>query len=99
MAEGSRVTVPSTRATIVDVARAARVSRQTVSNVLNRPDKVAPPTLERVRAEIARLGFTPHVTAQQLRRRKAAAFGFEVNPSGHARMGHILDEFLVQLTV
>lgn len=90
---------PSTRATIVDVARAAQVSRQTVSNVLNRPDKVAAPTLERVRAEIARLGFTPHVTAQQLRRRKAAAFGFEVNPSGHGKMGHILDEFLVQLTV
>jgi DNA-binding LacI/PurR family transcriptional regulator len=90
---------PPGRATIVDVARAAQVSRQTVSNVLNRPDKVAAPTLERVLREIDRLGFTPHVTAQQLRRRKAAAYGFEVNPSGHGRMGHILDEFLVQLTV
>src|SRR6476660_1525770 len=91
--------IPPGRATIVDVARAAQVSRQTVSNVLNRPDKVAAPTRERVLREIDRLGFTPHVTAQQLRRRKAAAYGFEVNPSGHGRMGHILDEFLVQLTV
>ncbi len=90
---------PTSRATIVDVAHGAGVSRQTVSNALNRPDKVAPATLERVLAEIARLGFTPNVTAQQLRRRKAAAYGFEVNPSGHGKMGHILDEFLVQLTV
>ncbi|MEP6799065.1 MAG: substrate-binding domain-containing protein [Lapillicoccus sp.] len=89
----------SPRATIVDVADAARVSRQTVSNALNRPDKVAPATLERVRREIARLGFTPHVSAQQLRRKRASAVGFEVNPSGHSRMGHILDEFLVELTV
>ncbi|KRE55578.1 LacI family DNA-binding transcriptional regulator [Phycicoccus sp. Soil748] len=101
MADLTRATAdtPPGRATIVDVARAAQVSRQTVSNALNRPDKVAAPTLERVLREIDRLGFTPHITAQQLRRRKAAAYGFEVNPSGHGRLGHILDEFLVQLTV
>lgn len=89
----------SPRATIVDVADAAQVSRQTVSNVLNRPEKVAPTTLERVQREILRLGFTPHVSAQQLRRKRASAVGFEVNPLGHRRMGHILDEFLVELTV
>ena len=87
------------RATIIDVAHASGVSRQTVSNVLNRPEKVAPETLQRVRREIERLGFTPNVTAQQLRRQRAAAYGFEVNPSGHRRMGHVLDEFLVELTV
>jgi len=92
-------TVPGARPTIVDVASAAGVSRQTVSNVLNRPDRVAPDTLERVQREIDRLGFTPHVSAQQLRRKRAWAYGFEVNPSGHRRMGHILDEFLVELTV
>ncbi len=89
----------SPRATIVDVADAAQVSRQTVSNVLNRPDKVAPATLERVQREILRLGFTPHASAQQLRRKRSSAVGFEVNPLGHRRMGHILDEFLVELTV
>ncbi len=87
------------RATIVDVARAAGVSRQTVSNVLNRPERVSPDTLERVQREIDRLRFTPHVSAQQLRRRRASAYGFEVNPSGHGRLGHVLDEFLVELTV
>ncbi len=89
----------SGRATIVDVARAAGVSRQTVSNALNAPERVAPGTLERVRAEIHRLHFTPNVTAQQLRRRRASAYGFAVNPTGSARMGHILDEFLVELTI
>ncbi len=91
--------VASPRPTIVDVAEAAGVSRQTVSNALNRPDKVASETLERVLREIERLRFTPHASAQQLRRRRASAYGFEVNPSGHRRLGHILDEFLVQLTV
>ncbi|HET8987477.1 MAG TPA: substrate-binding domain-containing protein [Humibacillus sp.] len=81
------------------MAAAANVSRQTVSNVLNRPERVAAATLQRVQREINRLGFTPHVSAQQLRRQRASAFGFEVNPSGHRRMGHILDEFLVELTV
>jgi LacI family transcriptional regulator len=98
MADDTR-TAPGARPTIVDVASAAGVSRQTVSNVLNRPDRVAPATLDRVRREIDRLGFTPHVSAQQLRRKRASAYGFEVNPSGHRRMGHILDEFLVELTV
>ena len=86
------------RATIVDVARAAGVSRQTVSNALNNPERLAPGTLERVQQEIDRLGFTLNVTAQQLRRRQASAYGFEVNSSGAARMGHMLDEFLVELT-
>ena len=87
------------RATIIDVAAAAGVSRQTVSNALNNPDRVAPGTLMRVHREIERLGFSPNAAAQQLRRRKASAYGFEVNPSGAGKMGHILDGFLVELTV
>ena len=86
------------RATILDVARAAGVSRQTVSNALNHPARVSPATLDRVTREIHRLGFTPNATAQQLRRRRASAYGFEVNPAGVSRMGHVLDEFLVELT-
>lgn len=94
----ARRTPTPSRSTIVDVAKAANVSRQTVSNVLNRPERVAPDTLDRVQREIDRLRFTPHVSAQQLRRQRASAYGFEVNPSGHRRMGHVLDEFLVELT-
>lgn len=88
----------SGRATILDVAQAAGVSRQTVSNTLNNPERVAPSTLERVTREIDRLGFTPHAGAQQLRRRRTGAYGFDVDPSGIGGMGPILSEFLVSLT-
>ncbi|HEV7146885.1 MAG TPA: LacI family DNA-binding transcriptional regulator [Pedococcus sp.] len=87
------------RPTIINVAQAAGVSRQTVSNALNNPERVAPSTLERVHAAIEQLGFTPNAAAQHLRRQRAQAYGFEVNPSGMGRMGHILDGFLVELTV
>jgi LacI family transcriptional regulator len=87
------------RVTIVDVAAAAGVSRQTVSNALNNPERLAASTLERVHRAIEHLGFTPNAAAQHLRRQRAQAYAFEVNPSGAGRMGHILDGFLVELTV
>ena len=42
---------------MAEVARRARVSRMTVSRVLNRPQTVAPATRERVEALIAHLGY------------------------------------------
>jgi len=50
-----------------DVAKAAKVSVGTVSNVLNRPDAVAPETLGRVQAVIKELGFVPNGFARHLR--------------------------------
>jgi LacI family transcriptional regulator len=94
-----RLPEPRTRATILDVASAAGVSRQTVSNVVNNPERVAPDTLDRVRREIDRLGFSPNAAAQQLRRRHTRAYGFEINPPTSRRMGHVLDGFLVELTM
>lgn len=55
------------RPSISDVARRAGVSVGTVSNVLNRPDQVAPPTRERVHAAIQELRFVRNATARQLR--------------------------------
>lgn len=55
------------RASIADVAMLAGVSVGTVSNVLNRPDRVAAATRERVEQAIARLGFVPNGSARQLR--------------------------------
>ena len=59
------------RATLVDVALAAQVSRQTVSNVLNNPGKVSPATMAKVLFEINRLNFLPNLAARSLRQRKA----------------------------
>lgn len=60
-------TVPRRRASISDVARLAGVSVGTVSNVLNRPDRVSPATRERVLTAIDELDFVPNGSARQLR--------------------------------
>lgn len=61
-----------------DVAKAAKVSVGTVSNVLNRPEIVAPATLTRVRATIKELGFVPNGFARQLRSGNSRTLGLVV---------------------
>lgn len=55
------------RPSVADVAERAAVSVGTVSNVLNRPERVAPATRERVRRAIDELDFVPSASARQLR--------------------------------
>ncbi|WP_433385685.1 LacI family DNA-binding transcriptional regulator [Micromonospora sp. KLBMP9576] len=54
-------------ANIKEVARHAGVSLGTVSNVLNRPDMVAPATRQRVLDAITTLGYVRNDSARQLR--------------------------------
>lgn len=54
-------------ASIKEVASRAGVSLGTVSNVLNRPEMVAPPTRQRVLDAIAELGYVRNDSARQLR--------------------------------
>ena len=89
---------PRERATLLDVARASGVSRQTVSNVLNNPHRVAPGTLQRVSADIERLGFRPNRAARSLRRRRANALGIQVQSAPTRAFGTIFDPFLAALT-
>lgn len=63
---------------VKDVASAASVSVGTVSNVLNRPDRVAPATVERVHAAIAELGFVRNDAARQLRAGRSRSIGLVV---------------------
>ena len=86
------------RATLVDVAEAAKVSRQTVSNVVNNPSRVAPDTLLRVQHEIDRLGFYPNRAARSLRRQRANAIGFQIERSTGRGFRNLLDPFLAALT-
>lgn len=55
------------RASVNDVARVARVSLGTVSNVLNRPERVSPETRARVEQAIASLNYIRNGSARQLR--------------------------------
>ena len=52
---------------VKDVAARAGVSMGTVSNVLNRPERVSPATRQRVEQAIAELGFVRNESARQLR--------------------------------
>jgi LacI family transcriptional regulator len=66
-----------------DVAAAAKVSVGTVSNVLNRPEVVAPATLSRVQNTIKSLGFVPNGSARQLRSGQSRTLGLVVPDVGN----------------
>ena len=64
------------RPTLDTVARAAGVSRMTVSNAYNRPDQLSPATRERVLAVAEELGYAgPDPAARSLRRRSSGTVG------------------------
>jgi len=63
---------------VVDVAARAGVSIGTVSNVLNRPERVAPTTRDRVMAAIEELGFVRNEAARQLRAGRSRTVGLVV---------------------
>jgi LacI family transcriptional regulator len=68
---------------ITDVAAYAGVSTGTVSNVLNRPERVAPATRKRVAAAIADLGFVRNEAARQLRAGRSRTVGLVVLDIGN----------------
>lgn len=63
---------------VKEVAALAGVSVGTVSNVLNRPDKVASDTVARVQAAIDELGFVRNDAARQLRAGRSRSIGLIV---------------------
>ncbi|MBO9404652.1 MAG: LacI family DNA-binding transcriptional regulator [Thermomicrobium sp.] len=66
------------RVTIVDVARAAGVSAQTVSRVLNNKGEVSQRTREAVLAAIRQLGYRPDGVARSLVTRRTRTIGLVV---------------------
>lgn len=65
--------------TVHDVARDAGVSIATVSRVFGRPDAVAAPTRERVRAAADALGYAPNTSARALVRGRTGHLGLLVH--------------------
>ncbi|MGM1063823.1 LacI family DNA-binding transcriptional regulator [Saccharothrix sp. Mg75] len=63
---------------IKQVAATAGVSTATVSNVLNRPDRVAPVTRARVLAVIEQLGYLPNAAARTMVSGRTKAVGLVV---------------------
>ena len=84
--------------TIQDVARMAGVSTQTVSNVLNRPERVRLETAARVRDAVDRLGYRADAAARRLRTRRSDTIGLRLPPVVNGISGALLDVFLHELT-
>lgn len=70
-------------ASVRDVATRAGVSMGTVSNVLNRREKVSTATVERVEAAIAELDFVRNDAARQLRAGHSLSIGLSVLDIGN----------------
>ena len=79
---------------IGDVAQAAGVSRQTVSNALNAPERLRQDTLCRVLGAVQRLGYRPNRVARSLRRQESRLIGLSLRPALPDRAGSLLDRFL-----
>lgn len=83
--------------TIDDVARAAGVSRQTVSNALNFPHRVRDETLTRVRAAISELGYRPDQSARSLRTGERRTLGYLAPPDDPFDPNPLMGGFLEAL--
>jgi DNA-binding LacI/PurR family transcriptional regulator len=83
---------PDRPATILDVAREARVSKATVSLVLNgrsSPLRISEATRANVLAAASRLGYTPNHAARSLRRRQTGAIMLIVTRMANPYYGEI----------
>lgn len=67
------------KATLVNVAAQANVSKITASRAFSNPDKVHPETLQRIRETAASLGYVANAAARNLRTKTSKTIGI-VNP-------------------
>lgn len=87
------------RITIEDVARAAGVSRQTVSRAMNHKQDINPTTRDRVLAAIETLGYRPSRLAQGMASHQTHTIGVvigDVTDPAHAAITRGLQDFAQQ---
>ena len=76
MPDDGRAASQPRSASVKDVAAAAGVSLGTVSNVLNRPDRVSAATRQRVEDAMRLLGFVRNESARQLRAGRSSTLAY-----------------------
>ncbi|AWS44229.1 LacI family DNA-binding transcriptional regulator [Streptosporangium sp. 'caverna'] len=86
------------KVTITDVARHAKVSRQTVSNVLNTPGLVREDTRRRVLEAVETLGYRASQAARQMRTGRSRLIATRIEPTRDDIDGTVYDRFLHGLT-
>lgn len=83
--------------TLASLAAELKVSRQTVSNVINFPDRVRPETRQRVQEAIDRAGYMPSAAARALRNQRAMAIGLRLSNPRNGISGSFMDGFTHEL--
>jgi DNA-binding LacI/PurR family transcriptional regulator len=94
---GQASTAAAGQVTIQDVARAAGVGRQTVSNVLNGSGRVGEATKARVLEAVAALGYHPHHGARSLRSRRTRQLAYLMPRIQLLPDNYIMQQFLQAL--
>jgi len=89
--------VPSSRVTIRDVARAAGVSRQTVTRAINEMPDISEETRRRVMQKVESLGYRPNRFAIDLSRQRTHAVGLVVGTFRNPYYGQLADSFIDEL--
>ena len=84
----------SSQVTLDDVAGFAGVSRQTVSNVINAPERVREQTRQRVEHAIIQLGYQPNRAARALRAQVSRMIGYRIEPVRKQSLASIHDRLL-----
>src|SRR3954452_4718113 len=77
--EGNSEMAGRTKATILDIAREAGVSKSTVSLVLQGSGLIRPETVERVRKAIDEVGYVYNRGAANLRKAQSNVVGMVIN--------------------
>lgn len=88
----------SARPTVSSVAAHAGVSRQTVSNALNNPERLQPDTLRRVLTAIEETGYVRSAAARQMRTARSSVIAYRIDPIRDGIGGIVLDTFLHSLS-
>ena len=85
------------KVTIEDVARAAGVGRQTVSNVLNGSGRVGAAARARVLEQVHQLGYQPHHGARSMRSRRTMQLAYLLPPTQLQPTNLIMMQFMQAL--
>jgi DNA-binding LacI/PurR family transcriptional regulator len=94
---GQARAITADQVTIQDVARAAGVGRQTVSNVLNDSGRVGEAARARVLEAVAALGYHPNHGARSLRSRRTGQLAYVLPPALLLPSNYIMQRFLQAL--
>ena len=86
------------KVTIADIAKKAKVSKMTVSRVLNEKDHVAKSTIEKVNKVIEEFGYQPNLLARSLASKRTMFLGIIIPKIEHMFMDNYIAQIISGVT-